>query len=86
MKVSEGWLRAWANPAADSEALEKQFSMAGLEVDGVEGAAPAFSGVVVGEVTAVAPHPDADKLRSAPWPMGKARSRWFAAPPTSPSA
>ena len=28
--------------------------MAGLEVDGVEGAAPAFSGVVVGEVTAVA--------------------------------
>ena len=63
MKVSEGWLRAWANPAADSEALEKQFSMAGLEVDGVEGAAPAFSGVVVGEVTAVAPHPDADKLK-----------------------
>ena len=62
MKVSEGWLRAWANPAADSEALEKQFSMAGLEVDGVEGAAPAFSGVVV-EVTAVAPHPDADKLK-----------------------
>jgi phenylalanyl-tRNA synthetase beta chain len=63
MKVSEGWLRCWANPAVDSEALEKQFSMAGLEVDGVEAAAPAFSGVVVGEVTAVAPHPDADKLK-----------------------
>jgi len=37
-------------------------TMAGLEVDGVESVARQFSGIVVGEVTEVEPHPDADKL------------------------
>ena len=37
--------------------------MAGLEVDAVEPVAGDFSGVVVGEITRVEPHPDADKLR-----------------------
>ncbi|MEE4299576.1 MAG: phenylalanine--tRNA ligase subunit beta [Pseudomonadales bacterium] len=63
MKLSEQWLREWVNPAIDTDTLVAQLSMAGLEVDGVERAAPAFSGVVVGEVLSVEPHPDADKLR-----------------------
>src|SRR3569623_1977230 len=37
--------------------------MAGLEVDAVEPVASSFSGVVVGEVLAVEPHPNADRLR-----------------------
>jgi len=37
--------------------------MAGLEVDGFSAVAGKFSGVVVGEVTSVSPHPDANKLR-----------------------
>ena len=60
MKVSEGWLRAWANPAADSDALEKQFSMAGLEVDGVEGAAQPLAAWWWG--------------RSRPWPRTRTRT------------
>ncbi|EGW55279.1 phenylalanine--tRNA ligase subunit beta [Candidatus Endoriftia persephonae] len=63
MKFSEAWLREWANPAVATEELAEQFSMAGLEVDSVEPVAPAFSGVVVGEVLAIEPHPDANKLR-----------------------
>lgn len=63
MKVSEHWLREWVNPAIDAEALVAQLSMAGLEVDSAEPAAPPFTNVVVGEVLAVDPHPDADKLR-----------------------
>lgn len=62
MKISEQWLREWVNPAIDSEALVRQLSMAGLEVDGVEPAAPAFNDVVVARVVSVTPHPDADKL------------------------
>ena len=50
MKFSEQWLREWVNPAVDSETLCEQLTMAGLEVDGMEPAAPEFSGVVVGEV------------------------------------
>ena len=62
MKFSEQWLREWVNPSIDSDALVAQITMAGLEVDGVESVAGEFTGVVVGEVLSLAPHPDADKL------------------------
>ncbi len=63
MKISESWLREYADPALDTAALVEQLTMAGLEVDGVEPVAGAFSGVVVGEVLSVDAHPQADKLR-----------------------
>ena len=61
MQFSERWLREWVDPDVDTETLCEQLTGAGLEVDGTAEAA-AFSGVVVGEVLAVAPHPNADKL------------------------
>ncbi len=63
MKFSENWLREWVDPPVSTDELVVQLTMAGLEVDGVEPAAPEFSDVVVGEVLDVQPHPDADKLR-----------------------
>ena len=63
MKVSEQWLREWVNPAVDGETRCEQLTMAGLEVDGMEPAAPEFSGVVIGEVLEAVQHPNADKLR-----------------------
>ncbi len=63
MKFSESWLREWVNPEISTETLLEQLTMAGLEVDGVEPAAPAFDNVVVAEVISVEPHPDADRLR-----------------------
>ncbi|MGB5494994.1 MAG: phenylalanine--tRNA ligase subunit beta, partial [Sedimenticolaceae bacterium] len=62
MRFSEAWLREWVNPDINTEALADQLSMAGLEVDSVAPAAPAFSGVLVGEVLTREQHPDADKL------------------------
>jgi phenylalanyl-tRNA synthetase beta chain len=62
MRFSEAWLREWVDPAISTEDLAEQLSMAGLEVDAVEPAAPAFDGVVVGEVLTREQHPDADKL------------------------
>ena len=62
MRFNEAWLREWVNPAIDTDTLVKQLTMAGLEVDAVEPAAPAFTGVVVGQVESCEPHPDADKL------------------------
>ncbi len=62
MRFSEAWLREWVNPDICTDELADQLSMAGLEVDSVEPAAPAFSGVVVGEVLTRDQHPDADKL------------------------
>ena len=62
MRFSEAWLRELVNPGIDTDALSHQLSMAGLEVDSVEKAAPAFHGVVIGEVLTKEQHPDADKL------------------------
>lgn len=62
MKFSEQWLREWVNPAISTDELSAQLTMAGLEVDGIEGVAGQFSGVVVGEVVSKEQHPDADKL------------------------
>ncbi len=63
MKFSESWLRQSVNPAISVDDLVAQVTMAGLEVDAVEAAAPKISGVVVGEIISVEQHPDADKLR-----------------------
>lgn len=63
MFVSESWLRTLVNPSFDSDTLCHRLTMAGLEVEESVLAAPFFSGVVVAEITAIAPHPDADRLR-----------------------
>ncbi len=62
MKISENWLREWANPELNTDQLVSQLTMAGLEVDSVESAAPEFTNVVVAEVVSCEQHPDADRL------------------------
>lgn len=62
MRFSEKWLREWVNPAVDTAILGHQITMAGLEVDSIELAAPAFNDVVVAEVLSIEKHPDADRL------------------------
>ncbi|SFC90119.1 phenylalanyl-tRNA synthetase beta subunit [Thiohalospira halophila DSM 15071] len=63
MRVSEHWLREWADPAVDTDGLTHRLTMAGLEVDAVEPVAGAFSGVVVGRIEGCEAHPEADKLQ-----------------------
>jgi len=63
MKFSEQWLREWVNPDVDTKTLAAQLTMAGLEVDAIDPVAPEFEGVVVGEISSIEKHPDADKLR-----------------------
>jgi len=62
MRFSEAWLREWVNPDVDTRTLADQLTMAGLEVDAVEPAAPELSGVTVGRIEAIEPHPNAEKL------------------------
>lgn len=63
MRFSEAWLREFVNPSITTAEMVDQLTMAGLEVDAMEPAAAEFSGVVVGEVVDLQPHPNADKLR-----------------------
>ena len=62
MKISLNWLGEWVDVGSDVPALAHALTMAGLEVEGIEPAAPALSGVVVGEVLSVEKHPNAEKL------------------------
>jgi phenylalanyl-tRNA synthetase beta chain len=62
MKFSEHWLRSFVDPPIDSEELAERLTMAGLEVEQREPAAPPFTGVLVGRILAVERHPNADRL------------------------
>jgi len=62
MKTSVQWLREWVDVGGDVQALAHAVTMAGLEVEGIQPAAPPLSGVVVAEVQSVERHPDAEKL------------------------
>ncbi len=63
MKFSENWLRQIVNPSLDSAQLGHLLTMAGLEVEAQEPAAPAFSHVVVAHILSAEKHPDADRLQ-----------------------
>lgn len=62
MRVNIEWLRDWVKFDLEPAQLAERLTVAGLEVDSVEAAAPDFEGPVVAEITAVEPHPDADRL------------------------
>jgi phenylalanyl-tRNA synthetase beta chain len=62
MKISLHWLREWVDTGDDVRALAHALTMAGLEIEGINAAAPKLSGIVVGEVKSVSKHPDAEKL------------------------
>ena len=63
MLLSESWLRTFVDAPLDADSLAHRLTMAGLEVEEVFTAAPAFSKVVVGHIVEISPHPDADRLR-----------------------
>ena len=62
MQFPYSWLKTQANTNQTPEQLAHLLTMAGLEVEEMNPAAPAFTGVVVAEVKAVEKHPDADRL------------------------
>ena len=65
MRLSLNWLADLVSLNVAPEVLAERLTMAGLEIDAIERLDPEFSGVVVGRVTAVEPHPQADRLRLA---------------------
>jgi len=55
-----------------TQELADCLTMAGLEVGGIEPAAPPLDKVVVGRISAIEPHPDADRLRVCEVDVGQA--------------
>lgn len=71
MRISEQWLREWVDVPAAIDDIAERLTMAGLEVDAIEDAAPALDGVVVGAVVGCTRHPDADKLKVCEVDLGE---------------
>ncbi|MBS9778376.1 MAG: phenylalanine--tRNA ligase subunit beta [Gammaproteobacteria bacterium] len=70
MLVSKNWLSDFVKIDADTKDICEKLTALGLEVEGLEQAAPEFTGVVVGKVIDLEQHPDADKLRIAKVDIG----------------
>ena len=62
MRISVNWLNDWLGRPAQARDLAQRLTMAGLEVEAIEPAAPSLAGIVVGEIVERDKHPDADSL------------------------
>lgn len=62
MLVPLSWLQDYIDLPESVEELRDLLTYSGLEVEGVETHGADFNGLVVAEIIAVDPHPDADKL------------------------
>jgi phenylalanyl-tRNA synthetase beta chain len=63
MKLPYSWLTEWVRVPWPAGELGARLTMAGFELESLEPAAPAFSGVVVAEILSAERHPQADKLQ-----------------------
>jgi phenylalanyl-tRNA synthetase beta chain len=63
MKFALSWLKEFVDFDDTVAGLSDKLTFAGLEVEQIETLGGDFPGVVVGEVLAIEPHPNADKLR-----------------------
>ena len=63
MQFPESWLREFCDPPLSTVELAELLTMSGFEVEEMRPVAPAFSGVVVGEIVEAVQHPSADRLR-----------------------
>ncbi len=63
MRVPCTWLAEWVAVPWQGAQLGSRLTMAGFELEALETAAPAFTGVIVAEILEATRHPQADKLQ-----------------------
>ena len=63
MKVSLSWLREYVNVDINVNDLADALTMVGLEVEAVSDRYDYLGSVVIGRITEISPHPNADKLK-----------------------
>jgi phenylalanyl-tRNA synthetase beta chain len=70
MKISLKWLKDYVDINLASKELAEKLTMAGLEVRAIETVGGTWDNVVIGEVIALDPHPNADRLKLATVDLG----------------
>ncbi len=62
MNISLNWLKEYVDIDVSVDELAHQMTMLGLEIEAVHALGEEIQNVFVGQITAIEPHPDADKL------------------------
>ncbi|MFC1860524.1 phenylalanine--tRNA ligase subunit beta [Chloroflexota bacterium] len=62
MKIPLKWLKEYVDITISSSDLANKLTMAGSEIKGVQVIGGEWENIVVGQITAINPHPDADRL------------------------
>jgi len=70
MKASLNWLRDYVDIKFAPEELAERLTMSGLEVKNIQSIGGTWENVVIGEVVALNPHPNADRLQLATVDLG----------------
>jgi phenylalanyl-tRNA synthetase beta chain len=70
MRIPLKWLRDYVDIKFAPEELGEKLTMSGLEVKGIQTIGSTWDKVVIGEVTALNPHPNADRLKLATVDIG----------------
>jgi phenylalanyl-tRNA synthetase beta chain len=65
MKAPLSWLKEFVPLDKTPHEIAHTLTLLGIEVEGIEGGTPTFSGVVVGKVLSAVQHPNADRLKVA---------------------
>jgi len=72
MKASLKWLREYVNITLPLQELAQKLTMSGTEVAGID-TIGGWDNIVVGEVVAIEPHPNAERLQLATVDLGTER-------------
>ena len=70
MKIPLGWLQEYVDIALPSVDLANRLTMAGTEVKGIQVIGEGWENIVIGQIVAINPHPNADRLRLATIDLG----------------
>ncbi len=71
MRISLKWLKEYVDFDYSAEELAEKLTMVGLEVSNIEKIGGGWNNILVGNVTKLVQHPNADRLKLATIDIGK---------------
>lgn len=71
MRLSLEWLKEYIPTKKSAEEIAEVFTFTGTEVDSIEELGKGFGDIIVGEITKLDPHPNADRLQLATVSLGR---------------
>jgi len=71
MKISYNWLKEFIDLKLSPEETAEKLTLIGLEVEEIENYGSSLEGVIVGRVTGVREHPNADRLKVCDVDLGE---------------